>query len=65
MSPHPLRILVVDVGFKREQSVLSNSPGAAIIRTVLTGRDAYGEFADPLVGAEQIKFCPKMDTKVN
>lgn len=65
MSCNSLRILVVGVGFKRGQSVLSNSPGAAIIRTLLTEWDTYVEFADPLVDAEQIKFCPKMDTAVD
>ncbi|KAF3049481.1 hypothetical protein E8E11_000914 [Didymella keratinophila] len=65
MSPDLLRILVVGVGFKRGQSVLSNSPGAAIIRTLLSEWDTYVEFADPLVDAEQIKFCPKMDTEAN
>lgn len=65
MSPNPLRILVVGVGFKCGQSVLSNSPGTAIIRTLLTEWDAYVEFADPLVDAEKINFCPRMDTAVN
>jgi UDP-N-acetyl-D-mannosaminuronate dehydrogenase len=35
MSPDPLMILVVGVGFKRGHSVLSNSPSVAIIRTIL------------------------------
>lgn len=65
MSPNPLRILVVGVGFKRGQSILSNSPGAAIIRSLLSEWDTYVEFADPLVDAELIKFCPKMDTEAN
>lgn len=65
MSPNPLRILVVGVGFKRGQSVLSNSPGAAILRTLLSEWDTYVEFADPLVNAEQIQFCPKMDTEAD
>ena len=56
------RILVVGVGFKRGQSVLSNSPGAAIICTLLSEYETYVEFADPLVAAEQISFAPKMDT---
>ncbi|KAG9201480.1 hypothetical protein G6514_005678 [Epicoccum nigrum] len=63
MSPDPLMILVVDVGFKRGQSVLSNSSGVAIIRTIPEEWDAYVESADPLVDAEQIDFCPKMDTE--
>ncbi|KAJ4366745.1 hypothetical protein N0V95_000074 [Ascochyta clinopodiicola] len=65
MSPDPLRLLVVGVGFKRGQSVLSNSPGIAIIRALLSEWDTYVEFADPLVDAEQIKFCPKMDTEAD
>lgn len=63
MSPDPLMILVVGVGFKRGHSVLSNSPGVSIIRTILEEWDAYVEFADPLVDAGQIDFCPKMDTE--
>lgn len=57
-----LSILVVGVGFKRGQSILSNSPGVAIIRTLLSEWDVYVEFADPLVEADRIGFCPKMDT---
>lgn len=57
------RILVVGVGFKRGQSVLSNSPGAAIIRSLVSDHDAYVEFADPLVEAEQLHDVPKMDTQ--
>ncbi|KZM27310.1 NAD binding [Ascochyta rabiei] len=62
VRPDPLRILVVGLGFKRGQSVPSNSSGIAIIRTLLSEWDTYVEFADPLVDAEQIKFCPKKDT---
>ncbi|KAH3953021.1 hypothetical protein HBH53_035470 [Parastagonospora nodorum] len=58
----PTRILVVGVGFKRGQSVLSNSPGAAIICSLLSDHDTYVEFADPLVAAEQLSYVPKMDT---
>lgn len=65
MSPNPLRVLVVGVGFKRGQSVMSNSPGAAIIRTLLGEWDTYVEFADPLVDADQVKFCPRMDTEAD
>jgi nucleotide sugar dehydrogenase len=57
------RILVVGVGFKRGQSVLSNSPGAAIICSLLSDYDTYVEFADPLVAAEQLDYVPKMDTE--
>ena len=65
MSPSSPRVLVVGVGFKRGQSVLSNSPDAAIIRTLLSEWDTYVEFADLLFDAEQIRFCLKMDTEVN
>ncbi|KAF3032116.1 hypothetical protein E8E12_000060 [Didymella heteroderae] len=65
MSSDHLRILVVGIGFKRGQSVLSNSPAAAIVRTLLSEWDTYVEFADPLVDAEEIKYCPKMDTEAN
>jgi nucleotide sugar dehydrogenase len=56
------RALVVGVGFKRGQSVMSNSPGAAIIRTLLSEGDLYVEFADPLVSADDLSYAPKMDT---
>ena len=56
------RVLVVGVGFKRGQSVMSNSPGAAIISTLLSEYDIYVEFADPLVSAENLSYAPKMDT---
>lgn len=56
------RVLVVGVGFKSGQSVMSNSPGAAIVSTLLCGWDAYVEFADPLVSAENLSYAPKMDT---
>ena len=56
------RALVVGVGFKRGQSVMSNSPGAAIISTLLSEGDFYVEFADPLVSAEDLSYAPKMDT---
>jgi UDP-N-acetyl-D-mannosaminuronate dehydrogenase len=56
------RALVVGVGFKRGQSVMSNSPGAAIIREMLSEGDFYVEFADPLVSADALPYAPKMDT---
>lgn len=57
-----LRILVVGVGFKRGQGVLSNSPGAAIITALLSDWDVYVEFADPLVSADALSYVPKMNT---
>lgn len=56
------RSLVVGVGFKRGQSVMSNSSGAAIARTLLKDWDMYVEFADPLVSNESFGILPKMDT---
>ncbi|KAF2794229.1 nucleotide sugar dehydrogenase [Melanomma pulvis-pyrius CBS 109.77] len=60
-----LRILVVGVGFKRGQSVMSNSPGAAIIRTLRSEYNLHVEFADPLVSTDLFDFVPKFDTAAN
>ncbi|KAJ5726596.1 UDP-glucose dehydrogenase [Penicillium malachiteum] len=57
------RILVVGVGFKRGQSVLSNSPALALVRHLLSEWEAYVAFADPLVSAETVPFVPRMDEK--
>lgn len=57
-----LRFLVVGVGFKRGQDVLSNSPGAAIIAALRRRYSCYVEFADPLVGSDIYNAVPKMDT---
>ncbi|KAJ8118106.1 hypothetical protein OPT61_g840 [Boeremia exigua] len=65
MAVDRLRILVVGAGFKRGQSVLSNSPGAAIVCELLSEYDTYVEFADPLVDAEQMGHVPKMDTEID
>lgn len=61
----PLRIVVVGLGFKRGQSILSNSQGVAIIRTLKEEFDLYVEFADPLVSSTLFDEVPKLDTKVN
>ncbi|CEJ62378.1 hypothetical protein PMG11_10879 [Penicillium brasilianum] len=55
------RILVVGVGFKRGQSVLSNSPGLSLIRHLLSEWEAYVAFADPLVSADAVPFVPRLD----
>lgn len=55
------RVLVVGVGFKRGQSVLSNSPGLALIRHLLDEWEAYVEYADPLVTEEAVSFVPRLD----
>lgn len=62
VDPSQLRLLVVGVGFKRGQSVMSNSPGAAIIRTLKSSYGCHIEFADPLVGTDLYSAVPKMDT---
>lgn len=54
------RVLVVGVGFKRGQSVLSNSPGISLIRNLLDTWDAYVSFADPLVEESAIPYVPKL-----
>jgi nucleotide sugar dehydrogenase len=59
-----LRLLVVGVGFKRGQSVISNSPGAAIIHTLKNKYNCNVEFADPLVGTDLYNAVPKLDTEV-
>lgn len=59
------RVLVVGAGFKRGQSVMSNSPGKAIIVSLLSDWDLYVEFADPLISSDALPFVPKMDTDVN
>jgi nucleotide sugar dehydrogenase len=60
-----LRILVVGVGFKRGQSIMSNSPGASIINTLRNEYNLHAEFADPLVSADLFDLAPKFDTKAN
>ncbi|KAJ5698717.1 UDP-glucose dehydrogenase [Penicillium macrosclerotiorum] len=55
------RVLVVGVGFKRGQSVLSNSPALSLMRHLLSEWDAYVAFADPLVSAGAVQFCPRLD----
>lgn len=62
VDPSQLRLLVVGVGFKRGQSVMSNSPGAAIIHTLKSSYGCHIEFADPLVGTDLYSAVPKMDT---
>lgn len=65
MNPSQLRVLVVGVGFKREQSVMSNSPGAAIVRALKKEYGSHVESADPLVGTELYNEVRKMDTNMN
>jgi UDP-N-acetyl-D-mannosaminuronate dehydrogenase len=65
MDPNQLRLLVVGVGFKRGQNVISNSPGAAIICTLKSEYNCHVEFADPLVGTDLYNAVPKMNTQAN
>jgi nucleotide sugar dehydrogenase len=58
------RVLVVGVGFKRGQSQLCNSPGVAVIQSLLRDHKLDVEFADPLVGQEALPYVPKLDTAV-
>lgn len=60
---HRPRILVVGVGFKRGQSVMSNSPGVGVIVSLISDWDVYVEFADPLVPADSLTFVPKTNTE--
>ncbi|CAG5180796.1 uncharacterized protein ALTATR162_LOCUS9422 [Alternaria atra] len=65
VDPSQLRLLVVGVGFKRGQSVMSNSPGAAIVHTLKNEYNCHVEFADPLVSTALYSAVPKMDTETN
>lgn len=55
------RVLVVGMGFKPGQSVLSNSPGLAVMRALRENWDADVSYADPLVAQAAIKDFTKMD----
>ncbi|KPI42693.1 UDP-N-acetyl-D-glucosamine 6-dehydrogenase [Cyphellophora attinorum] len=55
------RILVVGVGFKKGQSVLSNAPGVDLIVHLLSTYDVYIEFADPLVAESALPYVPKLE----
>ncbi|KAF2844238.1 nucleotide sugar dehydrogenase [Plenodomus tracheiphilus IPT5] len=55
------RVLVVGVGFKTGQSVLSCSPGVAVLTHLLGKWHVDVMFADPLVDESAILFAPKLD----
>jgi UDP-N-acetyl-D-mannosaminuronate dehydrogenase len=57
-------VLVVGMGFKRAQSQLCNSPGVAVIQSLLRDHKLNVEFADPLVDQEALPGVPKLDTAV-
>ncbi|KAF4302114.1 putative udp-glucose dehydrogenase udp-mannac protein [Botryosphaeria dothidea] len=56
-------VLVVGVGFKPGQSVLSCSPGVAMMKHILQQWDVKVTFADPLVAETAVPFAPKLDEK--
>ncbi|KAI8932143.1 hypothetical protein NX059_011026 [Plenodomus lindquistii] len=58
-----LRIVVVGIGFKRGQSLLSNSPGVTIIRTLVREFSVYVEFVDPLVTESDFNEVPRFDVE--
>lgn len=55
------RVLVVGMGFKRGQAVLSNSPGKALAVHLLSTYDVHVEFADPLVEQSAVPFVPRLE----
>lgn len=54
-------ILIVGLGFKRGQSMLSNSPGKALAVHLFATHDVYVEWADPLVEQSAVLFVPRFD----
>ncbi|KAK4540366.1 hypothetical protein LTR36_009323 [Oleoguttula mirabilis] len=61
----PPRVLVVGVAFKRGESVLSNSPGVALIRHLLSEWQVYVEWVDPLVSGQALSFAPKLNDQTD
>lgn len=55
------QILVVGLGFKRGQSVLSNSPGLALMKHLLSKYTTFVEYSDPLVEQSAVSWAPKLD----
>lgn len=55
------RVLVAGVGFKPGQSVLSNSPGLAMMKAFSEHWDAEVHFADPLVKTDAVRGFQKLD----
>lgn len=64
-SPERLRILVVGLGFKRGQSVLSHSPGLALATHLLASYNVHVEYADPLVDSDSaaVKAIPRLNVE--
>lgn len=53
------KLLIVGLGFKRGQSVLSHSPGKALAVHLLSNYDIHVEYADPLVEQSAVAFIPR------
>jgi UDP-N-acetyl-D-mannosaminuronate dehydrogenase len=60
-SPSRPRVLVVGVGFKAGQSVLSNSPGQKLVQSLADSGLVDVMFADPLVKQSAIPLIPRLD----
>ena len=60
---NPPRILVVGVGFKRGQSLLSHSPGVALIKALQENWEVEVNFADPLVDQASLPFARRLNQR--
>ncbi|KAK4609690.1 UDP-N-acetyl-D-glucosamine 6-dehydrogenase [Fulvia fulva] len=58
-------VLVVGMGFKRGQSVLSHSPGLALATHLLNSYDVYVEYVDPLVEEQDVPPVPQLRHEVD
>ncbi|KAK1982905.1 nucleotide sugar dehydrogenase [Colletotrichum cereale] len=54
------RVLVVGVGFKAGQSVLSNSPGVDLVQAFVRSGEVDVMFADPLVKQNAVPAAPRL-----
>jgi UDP-N-acetyl-D-mannosaminuronate dehydrogenase len=63
IKPKP-KILVVGIGFKKGQSLTTNSPGLAIAN-ILKQSGAEVWYADPLVSPEQLPQAQQLDHHLN
>ena len=57
------KALVVGMGFKKGQAVMSHSPGKAIAESLSAEKDVEVHWADPLVEQERLPEMPKLDTE--
>lgn len=55
------RVLVVGMGFKAGQSVLSNSPGQKLVQSLANSGGVDVMFADPLVKQSEIPLIARLD----